>query len=58
MEGNWVVMGVQFWGWVIELCDSLYIGMLCVFVMYSSVVFVEGNWFVMGVQFGGVYCIV
>ena len=45
-------------GGVIVLCDSLYIGIWCVFVMYSNVVFMEDNWVVMGVQFWGGYCIV
>jgi hypothetical protein len=42
----------------VVLCDSLYIGIWCVFVTYSNVVFMEGNWVVMGVQFGGLlYCV-
>ena len=44
---------------VIVLCDILYIGIWCVFVMYSNVVFMEGNWVVMGVECGGrlLYCV-
>ena len=57
----WKVIGLL-WEWsvgvgVILLCDSLYIGIWCVFVMYSNVVFMEGNWVVMAVECGRGYCI-
>ena len=45
------------WG-VIELCDSLYIGIWCVFVMYSNFGFMEVNFVVMGVECGALlYCV-
>ena len=50
----WVAMGVECGVGVIELCDSLYIGMLCLFVRYSNVGFMEGNWVVMGEECGRV----
>jgi len=46
-------MGVQC-GRIVVLCDRLYIGIWCVFVMYSNVVFMEGNWVVIGVEYEGV----
>ena len=41
------------WGFIV-LCDSLYIGICCVFVMYSNVEFMEGNWVLMRVKCGRV----
>ena len=45
------------WG-IIVLCDSLYIGIWCVFVTYSNVGIMEVNFVVMGVECGGLlYCV-